>query len=119
MERGCPLCPNVNKWPKGNDCHSLKCCYFSALHFKEGMKLDERGIMRDKKGVVAFVPFCVPFFESWDVRKCWGRIRSFWAMNTYSEMRTTRVNYCCYYYHQKYFLIFKVVYFSSVRKSCA
>lgn len=62
MERGCPLCPNVNKWPKGNDCHSLKCCYFSALHFKEGTKLDERGIMRDKKGVVAFLPFCVPFF---------------------------------------------------------
>lgn len=62
MERGCPLCPNVNKWPKGNDCHSLKCCYFSALHFKEGMKLDERGIMRDKKRGCCVSAFLRSFF---------------------------------------------------------
>lgn len=64
-KEGCPLCPNVNKWPKGNDCYSLKCCYFSALHFKEGMKLDERGIMQDKKRgcyVAAFFHFLFLLF---------------------------------------------------------
>lgn len=118
MERGYPLCPNVNKWPKGNDCHSLKCCYFSALHFKEGMKLDERGIMRDtKKGVVAFLPFCVNFFWKLGREKVLGKDSQF-LVYEYIFRNEDNTSEILLLLILLIFLIFKV-YLSCTRKSCA